>query len=127
MPLRRRIEDREFGSMNSENANGSIFDDPSGSAALHRRSKLLSGSLRSLRQYTLGNLENHITRRFFLNTPGTSDCVKTALSAAAQNLTSFCMAQAKTKSLSEEGLPGEEESSLEEVETAENCVMMSAA
>ena len=53
--------------------------------------------------------------------------MKIALSAAAQNLTSFCMAQTKTKSLSEEGLPGEEESSLEEVETAENCVMMSAA
>jgi len=52
--------------------------------------------------------------------------VKTALSAAAKNLTSFCMTQAKTKPLSEEWLPGEE-GSLEEGETAESCDMMRAA
>ena len=47
--------------------------------------------------------------------------MKTALSAAAQNLTSFFMAQIKAEPLSEEGLPGEEESFEEVGDRRELC------
>ncbi|MCL1896477.1 MAG: hypothetical protein FWG03_08025 [Clostridiales bacterium] len=49
------------------------------------------------------------------------DGVKTALLAAAQNLTSFFMAQIKAEPLSEEGLPGEEESFEEVGDRRELC------
>ena len=52
--------------------------------------------------------------------------MKIALLAAAQNLTSFFIAQIKAEPLSKEGLSAEK-GSLEEGETAESCVMMSAA
>ena len=56
---------------------------------------------------------------------GATGCVKTGLSADANKPTSFYLMKTEAVSLREEGLPGEEDS-LEEGETADGCIKVSA-